>query len=354
MSIYLTHNSKMIKADSTRPGRYFGWIDNSGDLSGLLYLTYFTTDFMTDSTKYDTPVVRDQSIPLIQGASNAYLGTGSTGLLTADSGPRLPGGFVGYDCAKFDMNYVDDTKTYGDTVTCPWNLPFTSSDQFSVTYRAIFRTNKYVHVVYQAPDYLHDHDWYWLNPAMQLIGTSHNLGVSDFDSERYPSKILCSYGVSKTDDEPTTGVNLRNGTTWSEFIDRTYYNQMPGYDAEYPPFGRKFYSFQNPNVSPIIVDQWYYIVICGHGDGTMSIYVNGNRIITVPFEEIHSVEFYTGAKRFDAYVKELIGDGIPLEVTELSVWGKDLSLFDHTVVPNKLNPIYTKNGQGIYVPNGDY
>lgn len=26
--IYLAHNHKMLKADSTRPGRYFGWIDN--------------------------------------------------------------------------------------------------------------------------------------------------------------------------------------------------------------------------------------------------------------------------------------------------------------------------------------
>ena len=348
MSIYLAHNTKMLKADSARPGRYFGWFSHGHE--GLLYLTYFTTDFMTDSTKYDTPVVRDQSIPLIQGASNSYLGTGSTGQLTADSGPRLPGGFLGYDCAKFDMNYVADTETYGDTVSCPWNLPFTSSDQFSVTYRVIFRTNKYVHVNYGT----FDDDFYWLNPAMQLIGTRHNLGVSDFDSERYPSKILCSYGVSSTNVEPTTGVTLHKGTTWSEFIDRTYYNAPYPYASDYPPFGRKFYSFQNPNVSPIIGDQWYYIVLCGHGDGTMSIYVNGNRIITVPFEEIQSVEFYTGSKGFTGTVKELIGDGIPLEVTELSVWGKDLSQFDHTVVPNKMNPIYTKNGQGIYVPNGDY
>lgn len=351
MSIYLAHNSKMLKADSVRPGRYFGWIAGSQP-EDLLYLTYFTTDFMSDNTKYDTPVVRDQSIPLIQGASNSYLGTGSTGLLTADSGPRLPGGFVGYDCAKFDMNYAYEfgRTTYGDTVTCPWNLPFTSSDQFSVTYRAIFRTNKYVHVYY----YTDDDDFYWLNPAMQLIGTSHNIGVSDFDSERYPSKILCSYGVSTLDEEPTTGVTLRNETTWSEFVDRTYDTQRPGFEDKYPPFGRKFYSFQNPNVSPIIGDQWYYIVICGHGDGTISIYVNGNRIITVPFEEIQSLEFYTGAKRFHGEVIEVVGEGIPLEVTELSVWGKDLSNFDHTVVPNKMNPIYSKVGQGIYVPNGDY
>ena len=28
MSIYLTHNSKMLKGDSARPGRYFGWFEN--------------------------------------------------------------------------------------------------------------------------------------------------------------------------------------------------------------------------------------------------------------------------------------------------------------------------------------
>lgn len=58
MSIYLAHNHKMLKADSVRPGRYFGWINNDFDAYGL-YKTYFDLNVNPTGNTYnvfDNPV----------------------------------------------------------------------------------------------------------------------------------------------------------------------------------------------------------------------------------------------------------------------------------------------------------
>lgn len=342
----------MIKADSARPGRYFAWIDNENPLDGLLYLTYFTRSMHYPGTwQDDDPVVRDESIPVIKNGDDSRKGNMYTDVLGSGE-TQLPASFTGLDYGQFEMIYGPSGQSgiswVGDTFVCNWPLPFTSSSKWSMTCRAYFRTTQYVHVEYSNAS---DDDWYWLNPGLWLLGTSHAFGTGDFDSERYPSKILSTYGTSTTSTEPS-GVNLRNGTTWGMFEDRTYSTQMPGYSSTYPPFGRRFYAFSNPNVSPVAGDQWYYIVICGHGDGTVGIYVNGTCIMTVPFETISKLVFYVGSKTFQGQVVELIGSGYPLLVTELSLWGKDLSRGLGTV-PVKTQPIYKKEN-GIYVPNEDY
>ena len=359
MSIYLTHNSKMLKADSARPGRYFGWIDNTGDLSGLLYLTYFTNNFVGSSSTYDSPVVRDNSIPLIQGVTS-NLNPDASHDTIGSTHAGLPDTFNGLDCQNVKFNRHDtfgDESEYKacDTFDLPWALPFTGSDQWSVTFRGFYPTDQYISVWYY---YDTDVDRYWLNPSVSLKG-SNLFGTGNFDNERYPKKVLCTYKGS-TEDNPNIwptdfpGVTEYNGTSYDTFKDRTYEGLTPGSGYEpYPPAGRLFHSMENKKITSIDGDQWFYTVLCGHGDGTVSIYVNGLRILNVPFETITHLELYTGAKSFRGSVTYM-NSMKDMKVTELSVWGKDLSLFDHAVVPNKMNPIYTKNSQGIYVPNGDY
>lgn len=343
----LSINGNILKINSN-------WLKVTNPQEGLLYLTYFTRSMHYPGTwQDDDPVVRDESIPVIKNGSSSRQCNMYTDVIGSDE-PQLPESFTGLDYGGFEFiysppppNLQNSNSWVGDTQDCNWSLPFTSSSKWSLTYRAFFRTTQYIHVRYGN----NDDDWYWLNPGVWLLGTSHAFGTGDFDSERYPSKILSTYGTSTSSTEPS-GLTLQNGTTWGTFEDRTYSTQESGYSSTYPPFGRRFYAFSNPNVSPIAGDQWYYIVICGHGDGTVGIYVNGTCIMTVPFETISKLVFYIGAKEFTGALKQLYGSGYPLLVTELSLWNRDLSN-GLGVVPLKTQPIYKKEN-GIYVPNELY
>lgn len=343
----LSINGNILKINSN-------WLKVTNPHEGLLYLTYFTRSMHYPGTwQDDDPVVRDESIPVIKngGSSSSRQCNMYTDVIGSGE-PQLPESFTGLDYGQFEMIYGASGQSgiswVGDTQSCLWPLPFTSSSKWSMTYRAFFRTTQYVQVQYSNSA---DVDWYWLNPGVWLLGTSHAFGTGDFDSERYPSKIISTYGTSTSSTEPS-GQVLQNETAWGMFEDRTYSTQKIGYKSTYPPFGRRFYAFSNPNVSPIAGDQWYYIVICGHGDGTVGIYVNGTCIMTVPFETISELNFYVGSKTFQGQVMQLHGSGYPLLVTELSLWDRDLSN-GLGVVPVKAQPIYKKEN-GIYVPNELY
>lgn len=354
MSIYLAHNHKMLKADSQRPGRYFGWI--SSDIPGLIYLTYFTNNFVGSSSTYDSPVARDNSIPLIQGQTSDYNPDATHGTIGSNH-PGLPDDFKGYDCQNVKFNYNRDHEEDPairhvpcDTFDLPWNLPFTGSDPFTITFRAYYPTDQYIVVWY---DYASDKDYYWLNPSVSVIG-NNNFGTGDFDSERYPHKVMMPYGGSSESNPktwPTDFPNVRifNGTEYAMLKDRTYDDTTP-----YPPAGRKFYQFENADINQLNGDQWYYTAIVGHGDGTVSLYVNGDIVMNVPFETLTKLQLYTGAKKYTAWIAD---GGLhnlqDLKVTELSVWNRDLSYNARMNVTNQTSPIYLKkNGQ--YIPNGLY
>lgn len=344
MSIYLTHNHKMLKADSARPGRYFGWIAGKQP-RGLLYLTYFTKNFLYYPDDVDDPVVRDESIPLLRTQLNAGKYFAASNHINLDKvSDQLPESFKDYDAVKVYLRSGSE-----DTILCPWNLPFSSSDKWSFTWRAYYGTDGYVRVRYSEDDY----DWYWVNPSVSLVGTNNYFGISDYDSERFPSKVMSTYKGSPTSTEPV-GPTLCNGTVWTEFKDR-YYDEPPhGWSAEYPPYGRVFYQYMNPNVSPVAGDQWYYNAIVGHGDGTVSLYVNGTRIMNVPFEEISYLQFYVGSKSFSDNASSVVNPPIPTKVTEVALWGKDISINSRNNVPLKSEPIYIKTPSGVYLPNGRY
>ena len=158
-------------------------------------------------------------------------------------------------------------------------------------------------------------------------------------------RVVDVYTINWPEDFP--GTTLYNGTAYGTYND-------PGWPSggSYPPAGRMFYSFGNDQISQENGDQWYYTVIVGHGDGTISIYVNGERILNVPFEKISHLEFYVGAKVFNALVNE-VSAGPFMQVTEVSLWRGDLSYNARMNVPLKTQPIYKKEN-GIYVPNEMY
>lgn len=350
MSFYLSESHRMLKADSQRPGRYFGWI--SGDVPGLIYLTYFTNNFVGSSSTYDSPVARDNSIPLIQGQTSDLNPDSSHGTI-GSSHAGLPDAFEGYDCQNVKFNYVPNEEAAirdqaCDTFDLPWNLPFTATDAFTITFRAYYPTDQYIVVWY---DYSTDLDSYWINPSVSVIG-NNNFGTGDFDSERYPHKVMLPYGGS-SESSPKTwptdfpNVRLFNGTKYAMLKDRTYDDSTP-----YPPAGRLFYQFENGDINQLNGDQWYYTAIVGHGDGTISLYVNGEIVLNAPFESLTKLQLYTGAKKFKGTVDSLhnLQD---LKVTELSVWNRDLSYNGRMNVTNQTKPIYLKkNGQ--YLPNGLY
>lgn len=334
----LSINGKVLKINSH-------WLLGSGKPDGLLYLTYLTNNFPATAAKYDEPVVRDLTIPTIRtqrDLSGKYKALSESLVLTSEN--HLPEAFNGFDGVGIYLG----SEGYKDTIDFLWSLPFTGSDTWSFTWRAYYGTDGYIRVHYEEDD----DDWYWVNPSVSLVGTNF-FGVGDFLSDDYPGKVLCTYKGSPTSTEPV-GPVLTNGTTWQEFKDR-YYDEPPrGWSPLNPPYGRKFYSYQNPNVTVVNGDRWYYNVIVGHGDGTVSIYVNGVRIINVPFETITKLQFYVGAKRFSTSATNYINQPIHTKITELSLWSKDLSINNRNNVPEKEQPIYKKNSQGIYVPNELY
>ena len=349
MSIYLSESHRMLKADFQRPGRYFGWISHGH--AGLLYLTYFTNNFVGSSSTYDSPVVRDNSIPLIQGVTST-LNPDATHDTIGSTHAGLPDAFNGLDCQNVKFNRHDtfgDGSEYKacDTFDLPWALPFTGSDQWSVTFRGFYPTDQKIAVKYYEE---YDYDQYWLNPSVSLVG-NNLFGTGNYDTERYPKKVLCTYKGS-TEDNPNVwptdfpGVTEYNGTSYDTFKDRTYD------DYPYPPAGRLFHSMENKEITSIDGDQWFYTVLCGHGDGTVSIYVNGLRILNVPFETITHLELYSGAKSFTGSVYSMTNLK-DMKVTELSVWGKDISILNRSQVPLTPQPIYKKEN-GIYVRNEMY
>lgn len=352
MSIFLAHNHKMLKADSQRPGRYFGWTYPDFHHE-LLYLTYFTKDFLNVTEDTDNPVVRDSSIPLIRNnyASATTHEVGTIGSTHAG----LPDTFNGLDYIGIKFNGIVGTRRYYDTIEMPWNLPFESNDRWSATFRAYYPTTGYVKVQYEEAS---DIDTYYLNPSVSLLGNYSEseryteFGSGDFRNSAYPHKVLSTYKHATEanpkywpDDFP--GTTLYNGTAYGTYND-------PGWPSggSYPPAGRMFYSFGNDQITQENGDQWYYTVIVGHGDGTISIYVNGERILNVPFEKISHLQFYVGAKVFNALVNE-VSAGPFMQVTEVSLWSGDLSYNNKMNVPLKTQPIYKKEN-GIYVPNEMY
>ena len=365
MSIYLTHNSKMLKADSARPGRYFGWFSHGHE--GLLYLTYFTNNLLNTTGDYDAPVVRDPSIPLIQNVEGTHLLNKTIPIIppswqTAPPHTGLPTTFDSVDCigVQFWRPGPSEPYTYYDTAAMNWNLPFGSSDKWSLTFRAYYSTDQYIQVEYQDPT---DIDTYYLKPSVYIQGKYNdlwdyeNIGTGDFrntpcefSDTSYPHKILSTFRQGDSElDRPT----FPDGTTFYNGTDVGVYHD-PGWPSggTYPPAGRMFRSLGNDQVPQENGDQWYYTVIVGHGDGTISTYVNGERILNVPFLPIEKLVFYLGAKTFNAKLRYTSLEF--MYVTEVSVWGKDLSYNNKNNVYWAKEPIYTKNGQGIYVPNWRY
>lgn len=358
MSIYLAHNHKMLKADSQRPGRYFGWIYPISNPE-LLYLTYFTTDFLGTNGGNDTPVVRDQSIPLIHNNYATSVRHTSGTLGAVHNG--LPSSFNGLDYVgvRFfghNTSYPD----YADTVTMPWELPFGSSDKWSVTFRAFYPTTDSIQVQYEDES---DVDTYFLNPSVYIRGGYYDpinypkFGTGDFRNGAYPHKILSTYGQAEEGHPkywpgsfPRT--TLYNGTAYGTYNDPGW----PDGGSPYQPAGRMFYSFGNDQITQENGDQWYYTVIVGHGDGTISTYVNGERIMNVPFVAIKDLGFYVGAKDFTQTARSVLTTGSNheyMQITEVSVWGNDISINDKMNVPYKTQPIY-KKVNGVYVPNEAY
>ena len=353
MSIFLSESHRMLKADSQRPGRYFGWFSHGHD--GLLYLTYFTNNFIGSEQSYDSPVVRDNSIPLIQGQTSEYnpdflretLGSGQVG---------LPDSFRGIDCQEVKFKTTNYNKSYCDTFKLPWVLPFESNDVWSMTFRAYYPTNQSISVQYSQDDT----DTYWLNPSVGLqcgtpyIEGSNLFGTGNFDTERYPKKVLCTYKQS-TEENPNVwptdfpNVTEYNGTSYDTFKDATY----DGGSGPWPPYGRLFHSMSNSAITEINGDQWFYTVIVSHGDGTVSIYVNGLRILNVPFEYVWYLVLYVGAKKFSGAEYIYTSNLQYMKVTEVSLWGKDLSILNRSQVPVPTQPIYKKEN-GVYVPNDAY
>ena len=355
MSIYLSESHRMLKADFQRPGRYFGWISRGH--AGLLYLTYFNSNFVGSYSSYDSPVVRDNSIPLIQGNTSIYNSNPDFWHETIGSTHAgLPDTFNGLDCQEVKFKTTNENKSYADTVNLPWALPFQSNDVWSITFRAYYPTDQRISVQYSEDDT----DTYWLNPSVSLYcGTQdtpgYNLiGSGDFDNERYPKKVLCTYKQS-TEESPKVwptdfpNVTEYNGTSYDTFKDRTY---DQGY-GPWPPYGRLFYSMANGNVTNINGDQWFYTVIVSHGDGTISVYVNGLRILNVPYQDVWCLQFYVGAKTFSGAEYISTYNLQYMKITELSLWGKDLSILNRSQVPVPTQPIY-KKVNGVYVPNEAY
>ena len=352
MSIYLSESHRMLKADFQRPGRYFGWTYPDFHPE-LLYLTYFTKDFLTVTKDTDNPVVRDSSIPLIRNNFSSAT-THEVGTL-GDTHVGLPSSFNGLDYIGIKFRAYTGTRNYYDTVDMPWSLPFSGSDRWSVTFRAYYPTGQSVTVHY---DDASDIDTYYLNPSVSVLGNYSesdgytHFGSGDFRNGAYPHKVLSTYKQAQEDDpkywpDDFQGTTLYNGTVYGTYND-------PGWPSggTYPPAGRMFYSFGNDQIQQENSDQWYYTVIVGHGDGTISTYVNGQRILNVPFESITHLEFYVGAKRFGATI-DSVGSLQFMQVTEVSLWRGDLSYNDRMNVPLKTQPIYKKEN-GIYVPNEMY
>ena len=357
MSIYLSESHRMLKADFQRPGRYFGWISHGHE--GLLYLTYFTNDLLYTTGDYDAPVVRDPSIPLIQNVEGTHLLHETVPIVppswqTAPPHTGLPTTFDSVDCIGVQFWHPGPSQpyTYYDTAAMDWNLPFEANDKWSVTFRAYYPTNQYIQVEYEDPT---DIDTYYLKPSVYIQGKStsssdyENIGTGDFLNSDYPHKVLSTFRQGDTEYRPTipTGTTLCNGTTQEQYHDPDW----PGTEAAYPPAGRMFYSLGNDQVPQENGDQWYYTVIVGHGDGTISTYVNGVRILNVPFAEIEKLVFYLGAKTFNAKIGYTSLEY--MYVTEVSVWGKDLSYNNHNNVAWTREPIY-KKVNGVYVPNERY
>ena len=358
MSIYLAHNHKMLKADFQRPGRYFGWISHGHD--GLLYLTYFTNNLLQTTGNYDSPVVRDQLIPLIQNVEGTHLLNQTIPIVppawqTPPPHTGLPTTFDSVDCigVRFWRPGPSQPYTYYDTAAMDWNLPFGSSDKWSLTFRAYYPTDQYIQVQYEDPT---DIDTYYLKPSVYIQGKYNNLwdyenlGTGDFLNSDYPHKILSTFRQGDSElDRPTfpDGTTFYNGTSVERYHDPDY----PGTEAPYPPAGRMFRSLGNDDVPQENGDQWYYTVIVGHGDGTISTYVNGERILNIPFLPIEKLVFYLGAKTFNAKIGYTSLEY--MYVTEVSVWGKDLSYNNQNNVHWAKEPIY-KKVNGVYVPNERY
>ena len=358
MSIFLSESHRMLKADFQRPGRYFGWISHGHD--GLLYLTYFTNNLLQTTGNYDSPVVRDQSIPLIQNVEGTHLLNETIPIIppawqTPPPHTGLPTTFDSVDCigVRFWRPGPSQPYTYYDTAAMNWNLPFTPSDKWSLTFRAYYPTDQYIQVEYEDPT---DIDTYYLKPSVYIQGKYNNLwdyenlGTGDFLNSDYPHKILSTFRQGDSElDIPTfpDGTTFYNGTSVERYHDPDY----PGTEAPYPPAGRMFRSLGNDEVPQENGDQWYYTVIVGHGDGTISTYVNGERILNVPFLPIEKLVFYLGAKTFNAKIGYTSLEY--MYVTEVSVWGKDLSYNNKNNVYWAREPIYKKQN-GVYVPNERY
>lgn len=357
MSIFLSESHRMLKADFQRPGRYFGWTYPDFHHE-LLYLTYFKKNFITANPDTDNPVVRDPSIPLITH-NGTFRGISEVGTIgsAGTSVTALPSSFLGIDYMGICFHGYVGSGQYWDTADMPWNLPFGSTDRWSITFRGFYPTGRYIKVQYSDDE---DIDTYYLNPSVSVLGNYSqtdgytHFGSGDYRNGAYPHKVLSTYKQATEaspkywpDDFP--GTTLYNGTVYGSYHDPDW----PDGGGHWPPAGRMFYSFGNDQVPQENGDQWYYTVIVGHGDGSVSIYINGERIMNVPFERITHVEFYDGAKKFNARLYDEPDGLVKMQVTELSLWSGDLSYNDRMNVPLKTQPIYKKEN-GIYVPNEMY
>ena len=75
--------------------------------------------------------------------------------------------------------------------------------------------------------------------------------------------------------------------------------------------------------------------------------------MNVPYQDVWCLQFYVGAKTFSGAEYIYTYNLQYMKVTEVSLWGKDLSINNRNNVPVPNQPIYKKEN-GIYVPNELY
>lgn len=321
MGIYLAHDHKMLKQDaSVKPGKYFGWYANKAP-ADLLYLTYFRNNFLNSGSSLDDPVVRDPSIPILTGSPSDNRALASVGTVLGQV--QVPTSLLGYPCANFTYQGV-----HGCNSVIPWALPFDSRSEFTITFRVYFNTDTYIVAWPGSKKHM-------LNPSVAFSDLAE---VSDFYSSEFPYTIMLG-GYSTQQDEKLypdnfPGVGLLNGTQYRFYGDNA----------------RNFKCFGNNSstISPSSGDQWYYVVIVGHGDGTMTTYINGVDVLHYPFTLLDHIAFYVGAESISPASVQIHADYV-MRVTELSIWNGDKS----STILNKTEPIYVKKGD-IWIPNINY
>lgn len=350
-------NLLKIGNDMLKIGNMILHIDGPEDI-GLIYLTYFDQN---NSTMMDAPVVQDPIIPLMS-ASNSYAGISRRGfseLYTFNTMPTLVPGLPAQDFndqtfLQLRTNTEEGSSGWEDRALRAWNLPFTGSDVFSISFRVYLNTEGIIQARYSDPV---DWDYYWMTPKVFFEAKSgvydNHIGVADYDSERYLRTILLT-------NYPTVAKTTYNTTSLKHFKDRTFDDETP-----WPPAGREFDSFANSS-SRIsnrgTGDQWYQVCICCHGDRRLDTYVNGYRVIGTYMDSIKNLNLALDPKDYNTSSGSIYGDvkyvqikvGGWLWITEMAVWNKDLSAtYNYEYVPVADRAIYIKD-RGIYVMNPSF